>query len=176
MRLQRRTLLALPLAVTAKEVTAQSTDAESFAEAERAILAGRTPIAGGISIDMPPLSENGNAVDVAIKVDSPMTAEDHARLVSDILAGESVRETVAAHARVAIRGTREARVETSDLVVLGGLNEGVWPSLPPPDPWLNRPMRMAAGLLPPERRIGLAAHDFTLAAAAPESCQVACGV
>ncbi|MBM3612557.1 MAG: double-strand break repair protein AddB, partial [Alphaproteobacteria bacterium] len=97
-----------------------------------------------------------------------MTAEDHARLVSDILAGESVRETVAAHARVAIRGTREARVETSDLVVLGGLNDGVWPSLPPPDPWLNRPMRMAAGLLPPERRIGLAAHDFTLAAAAPE--------
>jgi len=97
-----------------------------------------------------------------------MTAEDHARLVSDILAGESVRETVAAHARVAIRGTREARVETADLVVLGGLNEGVWPSLPPPDPWLNRPMRMAARLLPPERRIGLAAHDFTLAAAAPE--------
>ncbi len=97
-----------------------------------------------------------------------MTAEDHARLVADILGGESVRETVAAHARVAIRGTREARVETADLVVLGGLNEGVWPTLPPPDPWLNRPMRVAAGLLPPERRIGLAAHDFTLAAAAPE--------
>lgn len=52
--------------------------------------------------------------------------------------------------------------------MLEGLNDGVWPSLPPPDPWLNRPMRMAAGLVPPERRIGLAAHDFMLAAAAPE--------
>ena len=98
----------------------------------------------------------------------PMTAEEHARLLSDMLARESVRETVAAHPRVMIRGTREARAERSDLVVLGGLNDGVWPSLPPPDPWLNRPMRMAVGLVPPERRIGLAAHDFMLAAAAPE--------
>ncbi|MCL4676705.1 MAG: hypothetical protein KJZ59_11995, partial [Pararhodobacter sp.] len=31
---------------------------------------------------------------------------------------------------------------------------------PKPDPWFNRPMRLAAGLLLPERQIGLSAHDF----------------
>ena len=54
------------------------------------------------------------------------------------------------------------------LVVLGGLNDGVWPKLPEPDPWLNRKMRKDAGLLLPERQIGLAAHDFQQAIAAKQ--------
>ncbi|MEL6207182.1 MAG: PD-(D/E)XK nuclease family protein, partial [Pseudomonadota bacterium] len=49
-----------------------------------------------------------------------------------------------------------------------GLNEGVWPGTPAPDPWLNRRMRYDAGLLLPERQIGLAAHDFQQAVAADE--------
>src|SRR6185437_9041890 len=36
------------------------------------------------------------------------------------------------------------------------------------DPWLSRPMRRDLGLDPPERRIGLAAHDFAQALGAPE--------
>ncbi|MDP2738927.1 MAG: PD-(D/E)XK nuclease family protein, partial [Pseudorhodobacter sp.] len=47
-------------------------------------------------------------------------------------------------------------------------NDGTWPQLPPPDPWLNRQMRLQAGLLLPERRIGLAAHDYQQAVAAAE--------
>ena len=54
----------------------------------------------------------------------------------------------------------EARVQTADLVILGGLNEGIWPSQPKPDPWLNRAMRNAIGLPAPDRQIGLSAHDF----------------
>ncbi|MGL5012394.1 MAG: PD-(D/E)XK nuclease family protein, partial [Paracoccaceae bacterium] len=69
---------------------------------------------------------------------------------------------------VMIWGTREARIQGADLVILGGLNDGIWPALPPPDPWLNRDMRMQAGLLLPERRIGLAAHDYQQAVCAPE--------
>lgn len=53
-------------------------------------------------------------------------------------------------------------------MVLAGLNDGTWPQLPPPDPWLNRSMRKDAGLLLPERRIGLSAHDYQQAVAAPE--------
>ena len=52
-------------------------------------------------------------------------------------------------------------------MILGGLNEGIWPPAPPVDPWLNRPMRAALGLTSPERRIGLSAHDFMQAASAP---------
>lgn len=71
--MRRRVMLALPLAAGA----AQAAEPEDFAGAERAILAGRAPDADGIAFDMPRLSENGNSVDVAVKVDSPMTAADH---------------------------------------------------------------------------------------------------
>jgi ATP-dependent helicase/nuclease subunit B len=71
-------------------------------------------------------------------------------------------------APVAIWGTVDARVMSADLVVLAGLNEGVWPPAPPFDPWLNRALRRAAGLRLPDRETGLSAHDFQQAIAARE--------
>lgn len=88
-------------------------------------------------------------------------------LFDTLIAGEEVRAPMIAHPNVMIWGTLEARVQGADLVILGGLNDGIWPALPPPDPWLNRKMRQDAGLLLPERRIGLSAHDFQQAIAAP---------
>jgi ATP-dependent helicase/nuclease subunit B len=70
--------------------------------------------------------------------------------------------------RVRIYGPLEARLQSADRVVLGGLVEGVWPPDPRPDPWLSRPMRHALGLDLPERRISLSAHDFAQALGAPE--------
>lgn len=88
------------------------------------------------------------------------------------LQGQAVRQDVAAHPLVRFRGPREARTEAvgeaAGLVVLAGLNEGGWPQALPPDPWLSRPMRLAAGLTLPERRVGLAAHDFQQAVGAPQ--------
>ncbi len=96
-----------------------------------------------------------------------VSAREYGDLLAVLLAARSVRRAETADARIAIWGTLEARVQGADLVVLGGLNEGVWPPSLPPDPWLSRRMRQAAGLLLPERRIGLAAHDFQQAVAAP---------
>ncbi len=97
-----------------------------------------------------------------------MSARDYAALVGTLLDGEQVRSAVRPHQGVMIWGTLEARVGGADLVILAGLNEGVWPAAPQPDPWLNREMRHQVGLLLPERQIGLAAHDFQQAAGAPE--------
>ncbi|MFD3188919.1 double-strand break repair protein AddB [Sedimentitalea sp. HM32M-2] len=97
-----------------------------------------------------------------------MSARDFADLLGALLAGEQVRDRDAPHDRIMIWGTLEARVQGADLMILGGLNEGSWPESPGADPWLNRTLRDAAGLLLPERRIGLAAHDFQQAACAPE--------
>jgi ATP-dependent helicase/nuclease subunit B len=69
---------------------------------------------------------------------------------------------------IQIWGTLEARVQGAELLILAGLNEGVWPAAPGPDPWLNRALRDAAGLRLPDRVIGLSAHDFQQAVAAPE--------
>ncbi|MFD1914237.1 double-strand break repair protein AddB [Halodurantibacterium flavum] len=93
---------------------------------------------------------------------------DYRDLFAAVLQGAEVRESPQVHPGIMILGTLEARVQSADLVILGGLNDGVWPPAPTPDPWLNRQMRHDAGLLLPERRIGLSAHDFQQSVAAPE--------
>jgi len=73
------------------------------------------------------------------------------------------------HPRVFIWGVLEARLQTTDLIVLGGLNEGIWPPATDPGPWMSRPMRVRAGLPSPEQMIGQSAHDFAaLMLSAPE--------
>jgi double-strand break repair protein AddB len=95
-------------------------------------------------------------------------ASDYISLFHSVLKRSEVRDPVRPHPNIMIWGTLEARVQGADLVILGSLNDGVWPELPAPDPWLNREMRATAGLLVPERRIGLSAHDFQQAIAAKE--------
>jgi len=97
-----------------------------------------------------------------------LSPADYADLFGAVLAQGDVRESVQGHPGIKILGPREARECRADLVILGGLNDGIWPGLPPPDPWLNRQMRKAAGLLLPERQIGLSAHDYQQAIAAKE--------
>jgi double-strand break repair protein AddB len=97
-----------------------------------------------------------------------LTPADYASLFRAVLNRYEVRETETVHPGIMIWGTLEARVQGADLVILGGLNDGVWPAQPPPDPWLNRAMRKEAGLLLPERKIGLSAHDYQQAVAAPK--------
>ncbi|MFD0916899.1 double-strand break repair protein AddB [Pseudahrensia aquimaris] len=78
------------------------------------------------------------------------------------LASRVVRPNGGTHPRVSILGPLEARLQTYDRVVLGGLNEGSWPASARNDPFLSRPMKAELGLPPPERRTGLAAHDFQM--------------
>lgn len=92
---------------------------------------------------------------------------DYRALFDAVLGRGEVREDRMVHPQIMFWGTLEARVGGADLVVLGGLNDGVWPQSPPPDPWLNRRMRLEAGLSLPERQIGLSAHDYQQAIAAP---------
>ncbi len=77
----------------------------------------------------------------------------------------AVRPLWGTHPRLAILGPLEARLERFDRTILGGLNEGTWPAVPPADPWMSRPMRQAFGLPPRDEAIGRSAHDFSLAAA-----------
>lgn len=74
------------------------------------------------------------------------------------------------HPRVFIWGLLEARLQSAELVILGGLAEGVWPPATDPGPWLSRPMRKAVGLPSPEEAVGLATHDWAMAACAAPLC------
>jgi ATP-dependent helicase/nuclease subunit B len=96
-----------------------------------------------------------------------MPGGDYPSVLDALLIGASVRPAYGRHPRVFIWGPLEARLQHADLIILGGLNEGTWPPEPEADPWMSRPMRHDFGLPSLERRIGLAAHDFAQAFAAP---------
>src|SRR5262245_4937657 len=89
-----------------------------------------------------------------------VTASDYPDLFRAIVAEKPVRRPDRPGVRVRIYGPLEARLQSIDRAVLGGLVEGVWPPETRSDPWLSRPMRRALGLDLPERRISLSAHDF----------------
>ena len=92
----------------------------------------------------------------ALAINPLQFADVLATLMADVM----VQRPVGADPRIHIWGTLEARLQSVDLLILGGLDEGVWPAQTRTDPWLSRSMRAEIGLPPPERRIGLAAHDF----------------
>jgi ATP-dependent helicase/nuclease subunit B len=81
-------------------------------------------------------------------------------MLERMLAQAAVRPPYGQHPRLFIWGLLEARLQHADLLILGGLNEGAWPALPAPDPWLAPRLRADLGLPSLERRIGLSAHDF----------------
>jgi ATP-dependent helicase/nuclease subunit B len=96
-----------------------------------------------------------------------LPAVEYPGLFAALAGPRTVRGGEPKHPRIAIYGLLEARLLTIDRLVMGGLDEGLWPAEARLDPWLNRPMRGEAGLSLPEKRIGLAAHDFEQALGAP---------
>jgi ATP-dependent helicase/nuclease subunit B len=95
-------------------------------------------------------------------------AEALGPILTELMNGIAVRPPQGGHPRIFIRGLIEARLQQADLTVLGGLNEGTWPALPSPDPWLAPRIRAELGLPGLETRIGLAAHSFAGALGAPQ--------
>ncbi len=96
----------------------------------------------------------------------PILPAAYPAALAQLMAARPVRPHAPKHPRLHIWGQLEARLQHADLLLLGGLNEGVWPRFVDPGPWLSGSMRQTLGLTPIERRIGLAAHDFAAAAAA----------
>ncbi|MCR9212740.1 MAG: double-strand break repair protein AddB [Proteobacteria bacterium] len=81
-------------------------------------------------------------------------------LLDILMTGRMVRRPYGGHPRLQIWGPIEGRLQRADLVVMGGLNDGVWPPDAGNDPWMSRPMRQEFKLPLPEQRLGLSAHDF----------------
>ncbi len=124
--MKRRSIIAA--ALTPMAARAQSVPAEDFATSESAILGGRAPREGGIAIEMPVLSENGNSVDIAVRVESPMTAADHVTAIH-ILAEKNPISRVASftlspRAGRAEIATRIRLANTQTILVLAETSQG----------------------------------------------------
>ena len=89
-----------------------------------------------------------------------MKGEDFPAVLDAIFANIEYRSRGDTHPRLHIYGPLEVRLLHHDRVILAGLNEGTWPQNTKNDAFLNRTMRQELGMSSPERRTGLAAHDF----------------
>lgn len=79
-----------------------------------------------------------------------------------LMSGQMVKPRGGSDPRVHIWGALEARLQHVQTIVLGGLNEKTWPARAADNPLLSRGMKAGINLEPPERRVGLAAHDFQM--------------
>ena len=103
-------------------------DARSTAAEIKKIITGRTPQQGRITLELPQIAENGNAVPIAFEVESPMSEADHVKAVY-IFADANPTPLVAkvrfspasGRARVA---TRMRMRESLKVIVLAELSDG----------------------------------------------------
>ena len=158
--------LLAPLAETFAGAACDLTAVIAALRATAEALAGeelwRGPAGRALATSVAALSEHGHHL-------APFDPADAPPLLAAFLKDVAVRPPYARHPRLAIWGPLEARLQHADLIVVGGLNEGVWPPAVPPDPWLPPRVRAALGLAGPQRGIGLAAHDFVAALGAPRA-------
>jgi ATP-dependent helicase/nuclease subunit B len=151
-----------------------STPFAVFAALHRRVIAALSADATGAPAAF--VGPDGAALDAAFEeiarraadADFAVALADYADVFRTAISDRVVRARELRGARLRIYGRLEARLQSVDRVVLGGLVEGVWPPEMRSDPWLSRPMRHALGLDLPERRMSLSAHDFAQALGAPE--------
>jgi ATP-dependent helicase/nuclease subunit B len=106
--------------------------------------------------------------EAAREAGTDLDARELHAVLRDAMERVAVRPPWGGHPRVAIYGLLEARMSRADLVICGGLVEGVWPGSAAPDPLVPPAVLRALGVPGADFRIGLAAHDLAAALGAPE--------
>ncbi len=99
---------------------------------------------------------------VTVEAGFDFEAADWPSIHAALISGKMVKPKAGSDPNVFIWGALEARLQEVDTLVLGGLNETVWPARLPHDPFLSRGMKNSLNLEPSERRTGQAAHDFQM--------------
>ena len=94
--------------------------------------------------------------------------ESYKSIFSQLLREEKKQNTFDYHQRIRILSPIEARLIYHNIVIIGGLHEGVWPEELKSGPWLNHEMRSKIGLPKVENKIGLSALDLCHALGADE--------
>ncbi|MBQ0013427.1 MAG: PD-(D/E)XK nuclease family protein [Proteobacteria bacterium] len=106
--------------------------------------------------------------DVLSKYSVVLKLADVRVFIYDALSGVSVRENPIDDARVVVLGTIEARMQTADVVILTGLNEGMFPSYGYANNWLPSGVSEQIGLPSKNKKVSLMALDFMNLSCSPE--------
>ena len=128
--ISRRGFLLLGVATAAEAqlpANIQQIRKQAFDEAIRKVVGNAQVNEGRVKLDVPPLIDNGNAVPLAVEVESPMTEADHVKAVHIFternpqpnvltahLGPRAGKARVATRARIADTGTVMAIAQMSD--------------------------------------------------------------
>jgi sulfur-oxidizing protein SoxY len=128
---RRRAMLVLGggmALVTLRPVAAAERDWPNYQEALREIAGERTAQAGRISLELPKIAETGNSVPITVRVESPMTPEDHVVRIHVLSKGNPRPNVASFHlgprAGLAEVGTRIKLSRTQQVVGLAEISDG----------------------------------------------------
>ena len=98
--------------------------------------------------------------DILCKNGIVLNVFDARSFIADAMSGISVRPNKKEDCLVCVIGTIESRMQSADVVILTGLNEGMFPSTGYENAWLPRSISEKIGLPSPNRKVSLMALDF----------------
>lgn len=109
---------------------AESATTATMREAIRAVVGSAPVRKGKLTLELPPLVDNGNAVSLAVRVDSPMTQADHVKAIHVFTEKNPQPNVVAFHlgprAGRASVATRIRLADTQDVVAICELSDGTF--------------------------------------------------
>lgn len=89
-----------------------------------------------------------------------LTLADARAFISDAISSVQVRKKMDNKANIIVLGTIESRMQTADVVILTGLNDGMFPAQGYENAWLPRNTAEKIGLPSPDRKVSLQSLDF----------------
>ena len=109
-----------------------------------------------------------NVSDVLSKNNIVLNIFDARAFIADAIGSVTLRSTKTNDSKVCVLGTIESRMQTADVIILTGLNEGMFPSIGYENAWLPRAISKQIGLPSPNRKVSLMALDFMTLSCANE--------
>lgn len=112
--------------------------------------------------DIPIWNAIKETADILSANDIILNLADARSFIMDAIGNVSIRPAKTEDCRVCVIGTIESRMQTADVVILTGLNEGMFPSVGYENAWLPRKISEKIGLPSPNRKVALQALDFMI--------------
>ena len=110
--------------------------------------------------DIPIWNAIKETADILCANDIVLNVSDARAFVADAIGSVSIRPNKKDDCNVCVLGTIESRMQTADVIILTGLNEGMFPALGYENAWLPCDIAKKIGLPSPNRKVSLMALDF----------------
>lgn len=106
------------------------------------------------------LNSNANLIFNVNSSNKGLHPYEYGELIKTFLSRTNSTNKYGTVKNLSILNSSEARMNKADVVILGELNEDIWPRQISQDPWICRQMRTNLNLPMPEKKISLSTHDF----------------